>query len=403
MKSGCRRESEAGSRGVAAVGRSRRQALSALAILVACTALAAAALAGRPAPPPPTAQASFTDLLSGFDSTRWTMADRWANGSPFDNGWLADHLTFQGGLLDDRLDNVASSGQPYSSGEYRTTGYYGYGCYEASFKPVAQSGVVSSFFTFAGPYDNGGNGKHNEIDVEFLGWDTSRIQLNFWANDDAYASSHEVLIPLWFDPTALFHRYGFRWTSKSIAWFVDGKLVHEFFDGANDPIPKAAESLQKIMVNVWPVDDTASLWAGTFKYPGQALHGTYDWVRYIAGEQCTLDNPPDASPPPPTGGATSVHVQQISMAIDSRASQAIAKVTLVDDIGQPVAGATVAGAWSGVITTGDTSRTTDSLGLATFYSSRSKTPGSVTFCVTSVAAGSLTYVSSGSTCSTITK
>jgi hypothetical protein len=31
---------------------------------------------------------------------------------------------------------------------------------------------VSAFFTFAGPYDNGGNGRHNEIDVEFLGYDT---------------------------------------------------------------------------------------------------------------------------------------------------------------------------------------------------------------------------------------
>lgn len=275
---------------------------------------------------------------------------------------LADHVTFAGGVMDIRLDNVASSGQPYSSGEYRTTGYYGYGCYEASFKPVPRSGVVSSFFTFAGPYDNGGNGKHNEIDFEFLGRDTNAVQVNFWTNDDAYSRTHERLFPLFFDASAAFHRYGFKWTSKSIAWFVDG----------------------------------------AFTYPGAAVHGVYDWVRYIAGENCTFDNPP-GSPPPPTGSATSATVQQVSMAIDSRASQAIARVTIVDNLGSPVAGATVSGAWSGVITAGDASRTTDSLGLATFYSSRSKTPGLITFCVTSVVASGLAYLSSGSTCSSITK
>lgn len=119
-----------------------------------------------------TAQGSFTDQCTSFDGARWVRADGWANGSPFDNGWRADHATVAGGLVDLRLDDVSSSGQPYTSGEVRTSGYYGYGCYEASFKPVRQSGVVSAFFTFAGPYDNGGNGRHNEIDVEFLGYDT---------------------------------------------------------------------------------------------------------------------------------------------------------------------------------------------------------------------------------------
>ena len=367
-----------------------REGTMALLLALAGGVLAPAAHAGKPAPRPPTALGSFTDHLSAFDSTRWTMADGWANGSPFDNGWRADHVTFTDGYLDLRLDDVMSSGEPYTSGEYRTTGYYGYGCYEASFKPVPRSGVVSAFFTFAGPYDNGGNGKHNEIDVEFLGYDTRRVQLNFWANDDTYASRNEKLVDLGFDAAAAFHRYAFRWTSKSIAWFIDGTLVHEAFDSSSNPIPKATESLQKIMVNVWPVDETASLWAGGFTYPGQALHGVYDWVRYTAGEACVIEQPP-TSPPPPTGGASSTSVQQVSLSLDSRATQAIAKVIVVDDGGRPVSGATVQGAWSGMITTGDTSRTTDAAGLATFYSSRTRAPGEVQFCVSGVASSGLAY------------
>lgn len=155
----------------------------------------------------------------------------------------------------------------------RSRGFYGHGCFEASFKPIAAAGVVTSFFTFAGPYDNGGNGKHNEIDIEFLGYDTSRVQLNFWTNDDSYASRNEALVDLGFDAAGAFHSYGFKWTSTGIAWYVDGSLVHEVYDRPDNPVPQAGESLHKIMVNAWPVDETAALWARQFSYPGQLLHG----------------------------------------------------------------------------------------------------------------------------------
>jgi uncharacterized GH25 family protein len=93
------------------------------------------------------------------------------------------------------------------------------------------------------------------------------------------------------------------------------------------------------------------------------------------------------------------------MVIDSRATQAIARVTVVDNLGRPVAGAGVQGAWSGVITTGDTGRTTDTTGVATFYSSRTRTPGSVQFCVTNVVSPGLAYDSSANlmTCAAIIK
>jgi beta-glucanase (GH16 family) len=374
-------------------------------VLVVSAGLAApGAHAAKPATRPPVAQGTFTDQFTSFDGARWIKADGWANGSPFDNGWRADHATLAGGLLDLRLDDVLSSGQPYTSGEVRTTGYYGYGCYEASFKPARTPGVVSAFFTFAGPYDNGGNGRHNEIDVEFLGYDTTRVQFNFYTNDDTYASRNEELVDLGFDAADALHRYAFKWTSQGIDWFVDGQRVYSALNSDANPTPKAGESLQKIMVNVWPVDETAAGWAGVFAYPGQALHGVYDWVRYTAGEDCTI-GPPPTEPPPPTGSATEVVVQQVAMSLDTRATQAIAKVTVVDDLGRPVSGATVLGTWSGVISSGDGSRTTDTAGAATFYSSRTRAPGAIQFCVTGVQAGGLAYdgVSNLATCGAIVK
>jgi hypothetical protein len=58
-----------------------------------------------------------------------------------------------------------------------------------------------------------------------------------------------------------------------------------------------------------------------------------------------------------------------------------------------------------VISTGDTARTTDSSGTATFYSSRTRTGGTVQFCVANLSAAGLTYASASNVedCDSITK
>ena len=386
-----------------AVHRSCRTGVTAACVAVLAVA-AMPAHAAKPAPKPPSAAGSFIDHFDAQDSVRWSRADGWTNGSPFDNAWLADHVLYAAGRVELQLDDVAALGQPYSSGELRTNAYYGYGCYEASFKPITVPGVVTALFTFAGPYDNGGNGKHNEIDIEFLGSQSQRVQFNFWSNDDAYTSRNEMLLDLGFDPAVAYHRYGFRWTAGGIQWFVDGQLVHSVTDSAANPTPKATESLQKIMVNAWPVDETAVLWAGQFAYPGTPLRASYEWVRHIAGADCSLLDPPQ-TPPPPSGDASKMHVHGIDMALDAKATQAIARVNVVDGLGRPVSGVAISGAWGGAITAGDTARTTDAAGTATFYSARSRNPGKVTFCVSKLAHSSLVYdaVSNVETCDAVAK
>jgi endo-1,3-1,4-beta-glycanase ExoK len=357
---------------------------------------------------PPVALGSFIDHLDTYDTSRWLKADGWKNGTPFDNAWNADNITFSGGIMVICLDDQAALGEPYSSGNYQSTGFYGYGCYEASYKPVATPGVVSSVFTFAGPFDNGGNGSHNEIDIEFLGYDTNFLQVNWWRNDDSYTVGHEALVGLAFDASTEFHRYGFKWTRNGIEWFVDGTSVHQVLDSAADPTPRAEESLQKIMMNVWPVDETAAEWAGTFSYPGSPLHGSYDWIRHIAGEDCSLADAPELpppSPPPPQGDAADMHIQDVIIGLNNRQTQAIARVIVVNGLGEPVAEATVDGAWSGIITRGDTSRTTDATGTATFYSARSRDSGNIMFCVTNISKTGMNHDEEADTqtCATIGK
>lgn len=190
------------------------------------------------AKPVPSEAGSFVDNLDGYNTSIWTKADGWSNGSPFANGWQADHIDiFDAGLLTITLDDVPSSGEDYTSGEYRTIDFYGYGCYQARFKPVATLGVVTALFTFAGPFDKprGGNGKHNEIDVEFLGNNTSEVQFNFWTNDDSYINGHEYIYSLEFDAAQDFHDYGFKWTADGIEWYVDDVVVYAVADAPSDP------------------------------------------------------------------------------------------------------------------------------------------------------------------------
>lgn len=365
---------------------------------------AAAAGKNRSGKRPPE-QASFEDPLQRFDSARWEKADGWTNGPPFDNAWAADHVSFSDGNMILRLDDAAMLGEPYTSGEYRTSGYHGYGCFETSFRPVAQPGVVTSFFTFAGPYDNGGNGRHNEIDIEFLGDDTTRVQFNFWTNDDTYSSRNEALVDLGFDASAAAHAYGFRWTSMGIQWFVDGVMVFEALD-AITPTPKATDSLHKIMMNLWPVDETAALWAGSFEYPGQPLEAEYHWVRYTAGEDCAVSGVAPEEPPPPDGLAPgAVYVGDVDLGLTARGTQGIARVTVLDGSGNALGGVTVTGEWSGAVSGGDTERESDGNGVATFYSSRSRSSGTVTFCVTTLSGPGLSYSPDANleTCASIVK
>jgi hypothetical protein len=89
-----------------------------------------------------------------------------------------------------------------------------------------------------------------------------------------------------------------------------------------------------------------------------------------------------------------VHVADITLALNQQRTQVIARVTIRDGAGAPVAGAEVGAAWSGIISGGDSRRTTGADGTAVFYSARSRNPGQVVFCVTSVVAPEKVYDSS---------
>ena len=85
------------------------------------------------------------------------------------------------------------------------------------------------------------------------------------------------------------------------------------------------------------------------------------------------------------GGETVIYVFDITMSGKKAGTNrsAIAVVTIVDAAGNPVSGATVAGAWSGA-TSGSVSGTTDTNGTVSFESAKVRKAGTFTFTVTNV-------------------
>lgn len=184
---------------------------------------------------------SFSDDFNALDATRWRVSN-WSVGGYFLNAWHPGQLSFQAGRLVLKLqaDVAGVSGKSAVSGEYTTVNAYKYGVYKARLKVPKTPGTIAGFFTYTGPVEGT---QHDEIDVEIKGDDPTWMQVNYWYNN----VEHPTLLKLDFDASAGEHEYAFRWSNRSIQWYVDDKLIHEE-DGRRGPLPVTPG---KIILNHW--------------------------------------------------------------------------------------------------------------------------------------------------------
>ena len=207
---------------------------------------------------------AIADFRSGESSLFFASAG-WTNGNPFDCGWYAENAVVKDGALHLSIDKDSTGKYNYSGGEYRTGDHYSYGYYETSMQAIKNDGVVSSFFTYTGPSEDN---PWDEIDVEILGKDTTKVQFNYYTNGQG---NHEYMYDLGFDASEGYHTYGFDWQADSITWYVDGKAVYT----ATSNIPSTPG---RIMMNTWPgigVDSWLKAFDGT-----TPLTARYQWVTY---------------------------------------------------------------------------------------------------------------------------
>jgi beta-glucanase (GH16 family) len=99
------------------------------------------------------------------------------------------------------------------------------------------------------------NSPRQEIDIEFLGNDTTKVLVNVFYNPGYEGTKLEygyrgtpVIIDLGFDAAMDFHRYGIEWCQTTIRWRIDGKLVYERANWDPTPIPHLP---MQFNVNLW--------------------------------------------------------------------------------------------------------------------------------------------------------
>ena len=250
------------------------------------------------------------DFTKGADSAVVFESDGWTNGDVFNVVWQKNNVKYENGKMllsivkEDKnawLDDKEVT-FPYTAGEARTQNYFGYGDYTVRMKPSANPGTASTFFVCTGPYDTKyvldaeGNvvynedgtiksepNRHDEIDIEFLGKDTTKVQFNFFVNGKG---GNEYMYDLGFDASKEFHDYGFRWEEDSITWFVDGKPVYKV---TTDKTATAAANVRvveelpytpgRLLMSHWCGNERAYGWMGEYAGTTKDNGCEYEWIK----------------------------------------------------------------------------------------------------------------------------
>ncbi|GIO37715.1 beta-glucanase [Paenibacillus antibioticophila] len=234
-----------------------------LAVLAVILALWTTGCAGNEETAKKTQGEAWVSTFTDHQPDQWEMSSGYSNGDPFDCVWSSGNILFPGSHMELTLTKNDTGGIVGS--EYKTRGNYHYGKYEVRMKPAKNIGIVSSFFVYTGPSFGT---PWDEIDIEFLGKDTTKVQLNYYTDG---VGGNEKIIDLGYDASEQFHDYAFEWTKEAINWYIDGKLVHTATE--NLPVTPA-----KMMMNLWNgtgVDE----WLGP--YDGASpLTASYEWVKF---------------------------------------------------------------------------------------------------------------------------
>lgn len=123
-----------------------------------------------------------------------------------------------------------------------------FGKFVAELKPSNVPGIVTGMFLHR-------NSPHQEIDIEFLGKDTTKMLVNVFYNPGLEGTKLEygyrgtpVLINLGFDASKEFHQYKIEWHDSFLRWYVDGHIVYERVEWNPTPIPNLP---MEFNVNIW--------------------------------------------------------------------------------------------------------------------------------------------------------
>lgn len=190
---------------------------------------------------------SVIERFEAVDHTRWMLRDdtfpsNLAIFRPRNFSIGTDNIA----LLTMRMERTAV--REFTSASIASRQRYLYGRFAAEVRPSSVTGLITGMFLHR-------NSPRQEIDIEFLGKDTTKMLVNVYYNPGEDGAKLEfgyrgapVLINLGFDAAKDFHRYEIEWCANFIRWRVDERLVHERFDWNPTPVPHLP---MQFNVNLW--------------------------------------------------------------------------------------------------------------------------------------------------------
>jgi endo-1,3-1,4-beta-glycanase ExoK len=187
-----------------------------------------------------------------IDHSRWLISDGWSNGDWMSGLWKREQVqeTPEGVVFTVQKAEPGAP-KPYKNAEMRTKPSFQYGYFETRMRTPKGLGLISGFFTF----DLGvGERKWQELDVEILGRDPTKVEMNIHHT----GKTETKTLPLGFDASDGFHTYGIEWRRDRVLWYADGKLIHSTRGKKGVPIPIAP---QQIYISLWNSERLYG-WAG---------------------------------------------------------------------------------------------------------------------------------------------
>lgn len=222
----------------------------------------------------------YTRLLDGARDPYFRPSEHENHGSFYGGSWRTANVEATPEGLALRLRRTPQDEAPYSMAEIQSARVHHYGRYEAILQPASDSGTVSAFFTYTGPYFGD---PHDEIDIEFLGRDTTRIHFNYFRRG---RTGNSATFDLPFDASERARLYAFEWSPDGIVWFVED--VPYYATLPEDPRLPVAPG--KIMLSFWTGAPHMQGWHGPPRF-GDSSRLLVSCVSFVPagmrGPQCS--------------------------------------------------------------------------------------------------------------------
>lgn len=220
--------------------------------------LLVAALAGCSAAIPPAVAApegAFISYMNDLTTNAWRISHFAIKRDGFRTAWRRDAVrrTPEGETILTLGPAPPEVGKPFYGAQVQRSRRTHYGHYEVEMRAARGEGVISSFYTYTGPFYGD---HHDEIDFEFLGRDTTKVWVTRFAAGKRLPGQW---VELGFDAADDYQIYAFTWAPDGIVWSVDGRELLRI-NADETAIPTVPG---RIHLDIWAGAEEQANWSGT--------------------------------------------------------------------------------------------------------------------------------------------